>query len=278
MKDLIILDIFWDRRLVQDKTGKEFEIFRGKDYELDWVNLGHGYAKNNSGVYLRDTPCFKPYHKQIDLTSFEMIQANKSENTFYFKDKHNVFIDSYMCPQAILKNADPSHFKIINIDKGYSTSNTNNYWYDSELPYKIAEIHPLNDSYQKVGNEIYFGHLNKLECDHETFQIIHEKVPTVARDKNHVFYKADIIEGADPETFHFLETCIGKNAPYYLENDIHFYAKDKQYAYFINVPFGYKIIKTKDLDNFDFVVHNNIGYGKDAHYLYEKGKRKKLTK
>ncbi len=47
MKDWIILAIYWDRHLVRDKNGKEFEILREKDYDEDWISLGHGFSKNN---------------------------------------------------------------------------------------------------------------------------------------------------------------------------------------------------------------------------------------
>lgn len=73
-----------------------------------------------------------------------------------------------------------------------------------------------------------------------------------------------------------MEDCIADDSPPYLECDIHFYAKDKNFAYFINVPFGFKIIKTKDLSNFRFIVRDGIGYGIDSNFYYEKGRRKKL--
>lgn len=61
MEDLLILEVFWGRRLVRDRLGKEFEIYRGKDYETDWVNLGHGYSKNEKGIFHWDKACFAKY-------------------------------------------------------------------------------------------------------------------------------------------------------------------------------------------------------------------------
>lgn len=276
MDDILILESFWDRRLVRDSLGNEFEIYRGKDYETNWVNLGHGYSKNKKGIFLWDKPCFTKFNKQISLSTFKMILANKSENTFYFKDKNSVYIDSYMADQVIIESAHPESFELLDIDKGYATSNGRDYWYNFKLPYSISEITHINKTYQQVRNSIYCGHLQKLHCDYKTFEIIHKKAPTVARDKNHVYFKSSIIEGADPQTFMFIEDCIADDSAHYLQCDIHFYAKDKNYAYFINVPFGFKIIKTKDLNNFRFIIKSGIGYGIDSNYYYEKGKRKKL--
>lgn len=276
MDDLIIVESFWDKRLVRDNQGKEFEILRGSDYDVEWQRLGYGYSKDLKGVYLWDKECFRKYKKEIDISSLVLIQANKSENTFYFKDKNSVYIDSYMADQVIIEDANPDSFNLIDIDLGYSTSNGKDYWYDFELPYTLHDLVHINQSYQKVGNSIYFGHIQKVACDSETFEIINEKAPTVARDKNHVYFKSDIIEGANPQTFKFIEDCIADDSPHYLECDIHFYAKDDTFAYFINVPFGFKIIRTKDLNNFKFIVKDGIGYGIDSTYYYEKGKRKKL--
>lgn len=276
MEDLLILDIFWNKRLVKDSSGNEFEIFRGKDYEKDWVNLGFGYSKNSKGVFLWDNECFKKYTKQIDLATFEMIEANSSENTFYFKDANSIYLDSYMTGQVKIDNAHPKNFQLIDIDKGYTTSNDRDFWYGTELPYRISNITPINESYQRVDDSIFFGHTHQLPCDTQTFEIINSKVSTVARDKNYVYFKSEIIEGACPKTFKFMEDCIADDSPQYLECDIHFYAKDEKFAYFINVPFGFKIIKTKDLSNFRFIVKDGTGYGIDSNYIYEKGRRKKI--
>lgn len=276
MEDLLILDVFWNKRLVKDSSGNEFEIFRGEDYEKDWVDLGFGYAKNSSGIFLWDTECFKKFVKHIDLATFAMIQTNTAENTFYFKDVDAVYIDSYMTDQVKIENAYPKNFQLIDIDKGYATSNGKDFYYEVELPYRISDMIPINENYQRVGDAIYFGHTHQILCDTQTFEIINAKVSTVARDKNYVYFKSEVIEGACPKTFHFIDECVAENTANYQDCDIHFYAKDEKCAYFINVPFGVKIIKTKDLTNFRFIVKDGIGYGIDSNYYYEKGRRKKL--
>lgn len=276
MDELIILDIFWDRQLVRDKSGREFEIFRGKDYDTDWINLGHGYSKNNDWIYFYMNTCFEQHLKKIDIASFVLIEANEAENTVYFKDKNAVYLKSYMCGFEILPEANPNNFRIIDIDNGYATSGESDYWYDSKLPYSLSEMTSINGCYQRVGDAIYYGHTVRMTCDVDTFEQVHPKVDTLFKDKDHLYFKSDIVEGANPATFQFLEECIGENSPYYLECDIHFYAKDDQYAYFVNKPFGIKVIKTKDLENFKFEVIDGIGYGRDSKYRYEKGRRKRI--
>jgi len=276
MTDLLILDIFWDRQLVRDTSGKEFEIFRGKDYDLDWISLGHGYSKNKNCIYYYQNTCFNKYLNKIDIASFVLIQANDVENTIYFKDKNAVYIESYMCGFSLLENANPVDFRFIDIERGYSTSGGNDYWYNSKLPYSLSKMSPINECYQLVNGSIFFGYLSQMNCDVSSFEQVHPKVATLFKDKNNIYFKDEIVESANPETFHFLEECISEQSPYYLENDIHFYAKDDKFAYFVNEPHGIKVIKTRDLENFRFEVIDKIGYGIDSTYRYEKGRRRKL--
>ena len=276
MNNLLILDIFWDRQLVRDKSGKEFEIFRGKDYDHDWAHLGHGYSKDNDWIYYYNDTCFENQLNEIDITSFVLIEANELENTVYFKDKIAVYLKSYMCGFSTLPKANPNNFQILDLDKGYSTSGEFDYWYESKLPYILSEMTPINESYQRVDNSIFFAYTIKMACDVATFEQVHPKVTTVFKDKDHLYFKSKIVEGANPATFQFLEECISNDSLYYLECDIHFYAKDDKQAYFINEPFGIKIIKTRDLENFRFEVIDEIGYGRDSKYRYEKGRRKKI--
>lgn len=136
-------------------------------------------------------------------------------------------------------------------------------------------------SYQKVNNEIYFAFREKINCDVETFQLVdsRENYKTVSKDKNYVYHKGKIVEDADSNTFHFLENCINKEKrPRYTNCDIHYYAKDKNYAYFVNSPFAIKKIKTKNIDSFNFKVVDSEGYAVDKMYTYHNGIRKRINK
>ena len=276
--NLLIYDITWDRQFVRDETGKVFKLYRGKDYDTSWEKLEGKYGKDKKSITWLNKKVFNKYYKIIDFATFEIIE-HKELFTTYFKDKNNVYVNSYMCVFDIIPNANPKTFKILDFEKGFSSSDGMDYWYKSILQYKLSDVQIINECYQKVKNEIYYDYLLKVNCDLKTFKIVHPKAITVAKDKNNVFFKGKIVEGANPKTFHFLEECIGKNAPYYLDRNIMFYAKDDKYAYFVSVPFLMKTIKTKDLENFRFeIVDEKYGCAFDSTYRYYNGKRKKLDK
>ncbi|WP_299610348.1 DKNYY domain-containing protein [uncultured Aquimarina sp.] len=286
MNDYIILDIFWDHQIVREQSGKEFKIFRGIDYQTDWKKLGYGYSKDKKQIYYYNTEYFKKYYKEIDFETFHIVERHAEKNpysvggeykeTIYFADKNNVYVNSYLCPFSIIEGISPKDLKLIDISKGYATDGANDYVFDQKLPYKIKNTKPINAVYLIANDIIYFGNTSPLECDAKSFELVHEAVLNIAKDKNHVFYKDQIIEGADPKTFQFLDACILPNKEYYQECDIDFYAKDSKQAYFISTPFMTKIIKTKSLHNFRFEVIDGRGYAFDDIYRYDRGKRKKI--
>ncbi|WP_378181114.1 DKNYY domain-containing protein [Aquimarina sp. SS2-1] len=164
--------------------------------------------------------------------------------------------------------------KVNDIEKGYSISGENNHFYNDQLPYKIGDIEPIKESYCKIGNAVYFGYLNKLHADVSSFEIVHPLVSTLAKDKDHAYFKDQILEGANPKTFQFLDVCLAPNRAYYLNCDIDFYAEGDRFAYFVGAPFRTKTIKTKDIDNFRFEVVDERGYTFDNKYRYERGIKK----
>lgn len=275
--DYIILDIEWDHQIIKDSSGKKGKLIRGVDYDIHWKKLGEGYSKNEKAIFIYSDKCFQKFYKTIDFPSFQLVKANK--NTFYFKDKDNVYLNSYMNNFGILENANPADFKVIDIENGFSTSGKYDYNYNEKMPFCIKDAYIYEGgSYQKVNNEIYFAFRKKIHCDPDTFQVIdtREWYKTVFKDKNHVYHKGEIITDADPNTFHFLENCINDNKrPRYTDCDIHYYAKDKNFAYFINSPFEIKKIKTKDIEGFDFKVVDSVGYAFDKFYEYMRGIKKK---
>lgn len=118
-----------------------------------------------------------------------------------------------------------------------------------------------------------------MDCDADTFEIVdtREYHKTVFRDKNHIYHKGKILEGANPNTFHFIENCINESLrPYYINCDIHYYAKDDQFAYFVDSVNTIKTIKTKDIDGFDFKVVDDQGIAFDKDYEYYRGVKKRV--
>ena len=275
-----ILELEWDYRIVQDQSGNKKKLTRGVDYDKTWVKLGEGFAKRDSEITFYNERKFSKLYNIIDFETFELIQAYKT-STIYFKDKNHVYIDSYMNKDlTILEDANPNDFEILDIENGYSTSANIDYWYDVKIPFRLADaVFFDGGSYQKVGNQIYFAFVNLVDCDVATFEIVdtREHHKTVFKDKNHIYHKGKILEGANPKTFHFIENCINDELrPYYYNCDIHYYAKDDQYAYFVDSVNSIKIIKTKDVDGFDFKVVDSRGIAFDKNYEYHRGIRKRI--
>lgn len=216
------------------------------------------------------------YHSIIDFDSFEIIKSNGS--TFhYFKDKNQVYLDSYMNTFTVLLDANPTDFKILDFENGKATSNRNAYLYDEKLPHNFDEYTEISYYYQSIENEVYFGHNKALpDVDIKTFEVLYpEEVKIVARDKKHVYFRDKIVPEADAESFKFLEACFTDE--YYQEQDHTFYAKDKNQAYYVNtISKDFKVIKTKNIEQFHFKVIDNLGHAYDETYQYLFGKRKKI--
>lgn len=283
----IIIDVFWDKRLVKDELGNQFEIFRGKDYETDWEKLGYGYAKDKTKIYKYDKVVFKEYYSNIDFDTFRIVEgytekskynpANENVKTVYFADKNKVYIDGYCEGISVIEGIHPKDFKIIDIKNEYVTNGKEDFVFNRKLPYRLKDMETINSVYVKSNGTVYFWNTNVVaSCDTNSFELVNDAVINIAKDKNHVYYKDKIIEGANPETFHFLEGCINTNRTYYQNWDIDFYAKDKRHAYFISTPFHVKVLKTNSLDNFRFKVIDKKGYAFDNTYQYYRGVRKKI--
>jgi len=288
MTNEIIVDMFWDRRIVQNDMGVQHEQIREKDYDFDWKKLGYGYAKREKTLYFYGEECdytFKRYYKAIDFDSFEILEVHEEKSrynpdeidvkTIYFKDKNNIYVTG-VHEFSMLEDVNVNSFKIIDLEKGFTTDGNHDFVFAQKLPYRFDDREEINTHYAKVNDSVYFGFLHKLNCDTDSFEIVHPEVSNVAKDKTHVFYKDQVIEGANPKTFHFLEACVNLNRAYAYDGDIDFYAKDDKQAYFISTPFMAKALKTKSLDHFRYEIIDKKGYAFDKSYKYYRGKRKKI--
>lgn len=246
-------------------------------------DLGYGYKIiDNSFILFYDSEVFKKFYKIIDFETFKIVATNAKTkedfaSTIYFGDKNHIFIQSAFISFSILENAIPDDFRIIEIAKGYSFSNGTYYLHSDKMPFDLSKAKHLNEYHILVEDKLYFGDVKLVEnVDLASFVIPYpELIGNLAMDKEHVFFKGDIIQEADPKTFKVLETCL--DGTYYLECDNAFYAKDNKYAYFIRtISSEVKIIKTKSLGDFYFKVIDERGYAFDKEYRYYMGKRTKL--
>ncbi|MCA5003726.1 DKNYY domain-containing protein [Sphingobacterium bovistauri] len=237
---------------------------------------------NSKSIYVVDrkmiirygNEIFKKLYNKIDFETFELITPYK-DSTSYFKDKNHVYLDSYMCGQAILKDADPHSFHIVDLEKGLASCSNGDYYFDNKIPFNLADAIELSSFYQKVKGDIYFAYQQKLiGVDVDTFKIVGPDF-NFARDKNHFIYRNEIVPEIYINTFKFLPECF--EGEYYQGQDHAWYAVDANNAYFVNtVSPSIKIIKVKNPEDFKFEVINKQGYGiyGDARYYFGKKKRK----
>lgn len=240
--------------------------------------LGHHFfIIDNEFILHFDSEVYRKFYKVIDFETFELLHSNGS--TFhYFKDKHHIYLESYMNSFAILPDADPANFQILDFEKGMANSGNSDYLFEKKLPYRFSEYEPIAGLYQKIGDKIFCFYHHELQgADVSTFEVLHpEQIENVAKDKNQVYFRDQVVPGADAATFEFLSECF--DSDYYRERDHTYYAKDKNVAYYVdNMAKEFRVIRTKDLSNFHFKVVDELGYAFDGQYQYLFGKRKKMV-
>lgn len=236
----------------------------------------HFYVIDNQMILHFESEVYRKFYAVIDFETFEIMQSDGSI-FHYFKDKNHVYLESYMNRFAILPDANPADFLILDFEKGMANSGDTDYLFDTKLPHRFSAYEPISGMYQKVEDKIYcFYHHQVVNADVETFEVPNpSEIDNVAKDKNHVYFRDQIVPEADAESFHFLQACF--DADYYRERDHTYYAKDKNVAYYVDtIAKAFKVINTKNLANFNFKVVDELGYAFDGQYEYLFGKRKKI--
>ena len=201
--------------------------------------VGGGAIRDNKRVYFRD------YYEDkynlasgVDAPTFQYVgtcaSAEKSSGS-YFKDKNRIFIQNFSEGNPInpVNSIDVLSFQYLG-------------------DYGVAEGMPYSVSYAKDKNVVYHSCGKILvSADVSTFSDLKDGY---AKDKNKVWYLADIISGADVATFQSL----GEG-----------YTKDRARAYFAG-----SVIEKADAGTF-IVVKENITadeygsvYAKDKNNVY----------
>ncbi len=271
MEDYAILDLHWNRQTVRDSKGNISEIFRGIDYDLDWILMGECFAKFKNIILKYDNLCFEKLKKTIDFDTFDLVASNDN-GTHYFKDKSKVYF-KYYNKEYVLEGANPDNFKVLDIELGISTDTLRYYYYEKIIPFDLSKATIINEFYT-ISNDKVFICFEQIEgADAGSFTIIRENL---GKDKNHVYFKGQIVLGADAETFMILEDCV--DCEYYEQMNYVFYAKDKSLAYYIDATAkAVKPIKSKSLNEFRFEIIDEKGFCFDKEYRYYFGKRSKIV-
>lgn len=204
--------------------------------------------------------------ENVDKETFEIL----GPHTNFSKDKNHVYYNN-----NIVEGADPLTFH--SFKDGDRTL-----WKDKNAVYENGKkikgmdvsIETLNMYYKKDKNAVYIDHLSSEqkieEADPETFEVfvkgddspiatLSMTVEVYGKDKNHVYYKGEIIQEADPKTF----TPLGS-----------YYAKDKDFVYCHNEKF-------ENIDRGSFQVFlsgsnrapygDSVEWGKDKNFVYYNG-------
>ena len=171
------------------------------------------------GVYAKDKNRVYNYGKPIalaDPSTFQFFSGN-----VYMKDKNNVYFSANGVEIKNLKMADVNTFKVTG--NGFAEDKNNKY---------------------------YNGEITSIDKSHKVFG----ETPYLT-DDNHVYYKGEIINNADPKSFEIFDAYLSGNG---------FYAKDRSHVYFEN-----NLISEADPST--FVILGS--YGKDKNFVFFKGKK-----
>jgi hypothetical protein len=250
--------------------------------------LGRVYGKDNKNIFYLDNVI-----PEADRASFAILDTPKNNNDTYSKDNRNVYFAGQKIVGAdpltflildtgilgtgyskdknnvyyrdkIIPRADTSTFNVATeYEEGryYDAWDKNNRYEDGE---SYKEV--LGCSYSKKDNKIFYHDKVVVNADYSTFKVYseqHEREDCVeggldryALDKNHIFYKGDIIPGVDLTTFTFLVT-----------NEYFSYSSDKN-----NVYRDGKLIPGADPTTFELLAYKNqqnqLVYSKDKNHVF----------
>nr|WP_304621770.1 DKNYY domain-containing protein [Pontibacter harenae] len=209
-----------------------------------------GYTKKDGKVYLRSSNEARIGVRYLevenaDYSSFDVI--NHNTNLDLAKDKNHVFIGT-----SILADAEPSAFEHI---KEY-------YWKDNNHVYLLR----FGDTDCKI-----------KQADIRTFEVIDDNL--WAKDKHHIYYGFDKLNGADPKKFKAIDEDWGKDDSFFYWHELRidsldyasaiilspYYIKDKQHVYYND-----RLVEGANASAF---VPDGVGsFGHDDKNMYDREK------
>jgi DKNYY family len=253
----------------------------------DIVVVGHDIYLSGS-----DNPCRSPVCRLMHaptlrvFAKFPIPSDYSDESTsaiYYYADQQRMYIAMPGCFIEEIPGANPSDFRIFEQDSPrFSCSGRQFYYQASPIAYDPRAAQLIGGYYVRHLDTIYHWFTNEVAgADAATFTVLHANVVgNVAKDANHVYFRAAIVDGADASTFTFLPACVAEDRAYYNNWDVCFYAKDKHRAYWVcTTSDAIKPIATNSLDRFSFYVdpaRKEYGFARDDLYEYNAGVRKRL--
>jgi DKNYY family len=254
----------------------------------DIVVVGHDIYLSGS-----DNPCRSPVCQLMDASTLRLfakfpVPSNYSDESncaiYYYADQQRMYIAMPGCFIEEIPGANPEDFRIFEKDSPrFSCSGGQFYYQAIPITYDPRAAQLIGGYYVRHLNTIYHWFTNEVAgADAATFTVLHaDVVGHVAKDANHVYFRAAIVDGADASTFTFLPACVAEDRAYYCNWDVSFYAKDRHRAYWVcTTSDAIKPIATKSLDRFTFYVdpaRKEYGFARDDLYEYNAGVRKRLS-
>jgi hypothetical protein len=288
--------VYYEGKKVEGSDGESFKKFNCSEFEVS-------YFKDKNHVYRWDG--FRGFYilDKVDTESFEQIG-----NSCYFKDKNNYrypvaahtgkgftregVVDESMMPLYLLRKHN------LKIPSLYSPEGKN---ISEELAEEIQEeereskeVFVFPYYYPENKPNIVKYDTKEFSVDMETFEVIYDQndfelekkvvnenngiegfFHPYSKDKNHVYYEGDIIEGADPNSFFMLQESEINSQNF---NNLKFsqtYSADKNSVYFKN-----KKIKNADKNSFKIIKRIKKGtpedfftldYSRDKNNFYQSG-------
>ena len=235
----------------------------------DFTVLNNCYGKNNKYVFAEGRRI-----NGADSATFELLDGGS-----YSRDKQYVYRGVYRVKDAdpatfrifgslshytadknfVFKlgkkneGADPATFTVNSIDDSYSMDK-NYVFYNDEIieganPNYWQLINPDPDdnfnTYSKdINSKKIFHNKDTIDADYDSFEIL-VTWNDLSKDKNHVFYNSDLVQGLESDKMEFV--CEDND---FIKDDNQLFVKD----YIQN---QYKLVEIENVDAMNFRVYNN---------------------
>ena len=218
----------------------------------------------------------RTYFAEPETNTFvRWINAQRDENSSYAVEDKTIYFNRVAMPDV-----DLGSFVILN--SKYAKDKNRVYSSGEPLPgFDPTTFKILDDLSRYIADKdhAYYDGEEIIDSDPVTLTYIYERY---SKDRTHVFMEAQLIKGADPDSFQVLETPGGsfewardKNSVYYngiaLDNSVpeYFHPIDSTFGYDnLNVFYGIRAINGSDLNTFTVIKSSYPIYAKDKNQVY----------
>lgn len=169
---------------------REYSLVEGADPET-FSTINHSsnsyLAKDKNHVYIEASVL-----AYADPATFEQIKD------YYWKDKSHVFLLQFGGDTCVIKDADPSTFKILG-DENWGRDKQNVYFKFDKLPNcNASQFTVINEDWGKDDKRYFYNYKPVNLIDYPSARVLSNYYII---DKNHVFCQDSLMPDADVKTF-----------------------------------------------------------------------------